>query len=427
MAVTTKAVELRIEGVQTVAELGGRKPRPGYEFLIVDTSWKNVIPLRAVAPAASSSSGGGLGAMARTPGAPPPDPNAGPQSTPYVVPGLPDFFWIFSDNRYADTVDVQLQNSAPNHLNNGFGVAQFGEVLRGTIAFEVPANARFRAFQFFDVTNGNAYIPLGGAKPANPPASGPVRENAVVQVAVGEAGFGPAGRQAPPGLRYYTVSLRGQSKSPKDVIRIPLQLMYAQNDRGCISTAESDMANLARPFERGAQFVPGAPNEGDIAFLVPDDTKDVRLIIASAQPGVGPLVLPSRQDFTPTWPSPQASLTDGTTMKVHVLPAPKRPAGLPGAAAGRELVVLDIVLENLTQTQGIDFQTSQQLRLMDGRNFIEPMPLSHQLPCRLGESGVIPPGTARRLTLVYDVPAGLALKLQYRGFEQDEATLDIKR
>jgi hypothetical protein len=369
-----------------------------------------------------------MGSLSRTQGAPPPDPNAGPQSTPYAVPSLPNFFWILTDNRYADTVDVQLQNSAPNHLENGFGIGKFGDVLRGTIVFEVPVNPTFRALQFFDVENGSAYIPLAGTKPAAPAAIGAMRENGVVQLAVSESGFGPAGRPAPAGLRYYTLTMRGQSKSPKDIVNIPLQFVYAQNDHGCIAQPEPGVEELKRPFGEFAPFVPGAPNEGQVAFLVPDDTKNVRAIVTSNQPGQGPIVLAAGADFTPSWPAPQATVEDGATMKVHALSSPKRPAGLPAAGLGRELVVVDLVLENLKPVQGIDFQTSQQLRLMDGKGgFIEPMPLSYQLPCRISDGGVIPAGQARRFTLVYDIPAGLSLKLQYRGFEKDEAVLEIKR
>jgi hypothetical protein len=69
-AVRTKAVEVRIEGVETAAQIGGRTARPGYEFVIVDTVWKNIIPLRPVQkkPRDSTALGGfgGLGAGGRS-------------------------------------------------------------------------------------------------------------------------------------------------------------------------------------------------------------------------------------------------------------------------------------------------------------------------------------------------------------------------
>ena len=58
---------------------------------------------------------------------------------------------------------------------------------------------------------------------------------------------------------------------------------------------------------------------------------------------------------------------------------------------------------------------------------IEPSPLSNQWPCHLGETGLIPAANARRFTLIFDVPAGMPRKLQYRGFEKDEVIVEIKR
>jgi hypothetical protein len=424
MTATTKAVELKVEGVTSAAELGGRKARAGYEFVIVDTSWKNIIPLRQPEQPSANRSGG-LGGLARNPGAPPPDPNAGPISTPYMVPEVQTFLWLLTDGRFADTVDLDAQNAVPNHLNNGFGVAKFGDVLRGTLVFEAPANAKYRALQFFDNENGGALIPLRGMKPAVPPPAGPTRENEVVQLAVSEAGFGPAGRQAPAGLRYYAVTVRGTSKSPKDIVRLPLgQIVFLQTDRGCVAQPETDVAGLSRPFTEIASFVPGEPNEGQLVFLVPEDTKNARVLITPS--GRGQLILPTAPDAAPSWPAPVQTIEDGSTMKVLILPRPARPANLPAAAAGREQFLLDVVAQN-TARQGIELQGAQQLRLVNpGGGFIEPSPLSNQLACRLGDVGVIPAGQARRFLLVYDVPAGMAKKLQYRGFEKDEVVVDLK-
>ena len=56
----TKAIELRVESVTTATEIAGRRARPGYEFVIVDTLWKNIIPLTAINKKAASSPTGGL-------------------------------------------------------------------------------------------------------------------------------------------------------------------------------------------------------------------------------------------------------------------------------------------------------------------------------------------------------------------------------
>jgi len=164
---------------------------------------------------------------------------------------------------------------------------------------------------------------------------------------------------------------------------------------------------------------------GKLAFLVPDDTQRVRVLIAPA--GDGALVVPAGEDFAPSWAPPVQTIEDGSRLRVLVLPDPARPAALLPPAAGCEQVVLDFVIENLKATQGIEFTTSQQLRLagFDG-TFVQPLALTKQLGCRLDDGDVIPPAHARRLMVVYDMPAGARRRLQYRGFEVDEISVDLK-
>jgi hypothetical protein len=360
---------------------------------------------------------------------PPPDPkNIEMKPTPYVVPMLRKQFWLFTDDRFADTVDLGAQAATQGAFpSGGFGIAKLNDVVRGKLVFEAPAGAHYRAFQFYDTNHGHALIPLGGSKPAGaPPTVGPTRQNELMQLVLSEAGFSQAAG-APAGLRYYIVGVRGISRSPKDIIEIqPAQFVYLQNDRGCVSSPERNVPGLARPIGDLGMFPPTSPNEGQLSFLVPDDTKQVRLLVVPARGGG--ITLPAGGDFSPSWPAPQQTIQDGTTMKVHVLPTPAKPASLPAAGPGRELVMLDVVAESLKPNQGIDFQGTMQLRLVDPSGaFIQPSPLSNRLTCTLGDTGVIPAGNARRFRYVYDVPAGMPLKLQYRGFEKDEVVVDIKR
>lgn len=429
MTVTTEAIELRVEGVRTVAEIGGRQARPGYEFVIVDTSWKNIIPLRPMDKNARSPTDvGGLGGFGnnRRPSTDPADLTMEP--TMYVVPMLKNQIWLLSDDRFADTVDIQAQATVPDHLPpDGFALAKFEETLRGTLVFESPANAKYRALQFYDNTHGHALIPLSDSKPATPPPLiGAVQQNELMQLGVSEAGFGPSGREAPAGQRYYTVGLRGVSRSPTDIIELPFsQVVFLQTDRGCVSQPQRDITELTRPFGDYGAFIPTAPNEGQVTFLVPDDTQDVRVLIVPTRGG--DLVLPAGPEFTPSWPAPVHTIEDGSTLRVLVLPTPARPATLPAPAPDREQVLLDVVIENLVPSQGIEFQGRQQLRLADpAGSFIQPSPLSSQFACKLGEVDVIPGGNVRRFMLVYDVPTGMPLKLQYRGFEVNEVTVDIE-
>jgi hypothetical protein len=334
--------------------------------------------------------------------------------------------WLLSDERFADTVDLDVLASVPDHLaGDGFSIPKLDDVVRGKVVFEAPANVRYQAFQFYDTINGSALIPLVGTPPAAaPPTSGAVRQNELLQLAVADAGAAPAGTPAPAGMRPVVVSLRGTSRSPKDIIDVPFgQIVYAQTDQGCVSRPERNPEGLTRAFDDIGSFPPTGANEGQLLFFVPADAKAVRVLVRSQTSG--PLDLPAAADFQPSWPRPAVTITDGTTARVHVLPRHAPPSTtLPPPTSGREHRVLDVVYENIKK-QGIELQLVQlRLARQDG-SFIEPSPLSSQMPCRLLSDGVIPATTASRFMLVYDTASGEPLRLNYRGFELDETTVDL--
>lgn len=261
--------------------------------------------------------------------------------------------------------------------------------------------------------------------PGLPTVSGALGQNRYLKLAVVEAGFDSAAPAAPAGLGYYTVGLRGMGRvRGNDFVLQTQEFVFAQNERGCISRPVRDSTWLKRPIGETPAFKYSEPTEGQLAFLVPDDSLRIRVLIAPA--GDGGLVVPAGEEFTPTWPAPIQTIEDGTTLRVLVLPAPEKPPVLPPLLAGLEQIVLDFVIENLTTEHGIEFTTSQQLRLVNQAGaFIQPSAATKQIGCRLDDGDVIPPGHARRFQVVYDMPAGAPRRLQYRGFEVDEVSVDL--
>ena len=254
--------------------------------------------------------------------------------------------------------------------------------------------------------------------------SGPPRQNSLLRMKVTRSGFDPAAPAAPPGQRYYTVTLSGVGRSRSDIGIDVQRFVFAQDERGCISTPEADAPWLKNPLGATASFTVERPTEGQIAFAVPDDSSQLRVLIAPAE--IEALAVPAGEDFTPSWPAPVITIEDGTTLRVLVLPQRESSAEMSPPAAGRMRVVLDFVVENLKSTQGIEFTTSQQLRLIDPQGkFVQLDASTNALGCRLEDGGVIPPSQARRFMAAYELPAGAPLRLQYRGFEMEETTVDL--
>jgi len=202
------------------------------------------------------------------------------------------------------------------------------------------------------------------------------------------------------------------------------KFVFAQNERGCLSQPQFDVTSVPNLFGDSMTFSPSKASEGRLTFLVPDDTQRIRVLIAPA--GSDGLAVSAGADFTPSWPTPVHTIDDGNTMRILVLPTPSPSSALPPLTAGREYVVLDVVVQNLNTEQGIEFQPSQQLRLMDSAGkFVTASTATQQLGCRMNDGDVVPPGQARRLMAVYEMPAGAPRRLHYRGFEKAETIVAI--
>lgn len=252
---------------------------------------------------------------------------------------------------------------------------------------------------------------------ALPAVSSPPRTNKYLQMAVTEAGFDPAAPAATSGQAYYAVGLRGVGRQRgNDFVLETERFVFAQDERGCLGRVVKDASWLKRPIGEAPTFSAKGPTEGQLAFLMPADSQRIRVLIAPAGPGA--LVIPAGEDFKPAWPDPIQTIEDGSTLRVLVLPPP--------AAAGGQLV-LDFVIENLTAENGIEFATSQQLRLVDqAGKFVQPSAATQQIGCRLDDGDVIPPGHSRRLMVAYDMSPDEPRRLNYRGFEVDEVTVDLQ-
>ncbi len=425
---TTQAVEIRVEGYQEVASLNGRPAPSGRTFLVVDTSWKNIIPLRPAAKksAARGYGAGGLGFGVAKESAPPAE-EAPLEPTPYLVGNVPQHLWLVTDNRYTDPIDVQATAQVPGHLpTNRLMIARLGEVVKGKVVFDAPAGARYMALQFLDTTYGHALVPLKGTPESAPlpKTLTPPQQNELLELAVTDALWATSGPPAPDGFKYFIVSLRGVSRSQGDIVQVEIgKYLFVTDDQAFVTQPEPNANWLSRPFRGLTPFLPAGPNEGQAVFLLPADTE--RTMLLWRPPAGGSLDLPAPDRVKPAWPAPVATIADGGTLHLHALPLAQAPTGLREPPAGRQYVVLDLVAEN-QQPKGVELQPNQQFRIQDASGAIYlPLPETNRLSFHLTGRGVVPGGGARRFQLLYVVPAGQSLRLAYRGFEKTD-TIDLR-
>jgi hypothetical protein len=417
----SKAIELRVTGYRSAASMGAQAAGAGREFVIVDTAWKNLIPQKAVNRKRAADRTAGAGALGFGGGATAQDKsddaaNTTMESVRFEARPLPNLVWLVVDGRVAEPIDLPATRALEGHVGpDALSIAAFQQVVAGGLAFRAPAGARSLSLLFLDSVNGHLLVPIAGAAPAFASGLGGTgRANEIVELAMTGATWAEAPAAAS-GSRRLVVSVRGISRK-EALVDLPFSdFGFLQTERGCVFSPDRDTTGLSRPLSPRGRFTPFVPAEGQLAFTVPADTTAAALLFRPQQGAA--IDLPVIGNAKPAWPVPVATITDGDVLRLLKLPDVAVPPGLPPAAAGSERVALDLVVENLRPGMGIELQAAQQFRLVgpaDAR--IAPSRFSAQLPCRLDGRGVVPAGGSRRFTLVYDVPPGVPLQLEYRGF-----------
>jgi hypothetical protein len=429
--ISNKAIEVRALGARTLPAVGGRTAGPGREFVVVETSWKNIIPLTKVNRKKASDRTAGAGSLGFGGGATSQDraqdeANTTLEPTKFEIGPLATHVWLVTDGPRAEALDVDATSETPGHLGpDSIGIPALNDVRSGSLVYEAPASSQSLSLLVLDSINGHLLIPIRGTAPR--PASGlggASRSNSAVDLAVTAVNWtdGPADR---PGTRTLIVGLKGISRQ-EAIADIPFgEYGFLQTDQGCVAGPERGSEAVARPLSPMGRFPPFAPSEGQLAFVVPADSKSATLLLRVQQPG-GSLDLPVIGGAKPAWPTPEATITDGDVLKVLKLPGTTVPAGIPPAPSGSERIALDLVVENLRVGTGIDLQLDQQFRVVtpDGKR-IAPAADSSRAPCSL-TGDVVPAGSSRRFTLVYDVPAGQPLQFEYRGFNVKSELVKVR-
>jgi hypothetical protein len=322
-----------------------------------------------------------------------------------------------ADGRVTEAIAVNASLAIDGHLPTGtLTIPGFEQVVSGGIAFEAPANAQALSLLFLDSLNGHLLLPIKGVPPVLASSlGGASRSNDLVDLAVTGASWSEAPPSVP-GTRLLVVGLRGISRQ-NAIVQIPFgDFGFLQTDQGCVAQPEVRARQITRPMAPMGRFPPFVPSEGQLAFTVPADTQGATLLVRLRQGG--PIDLPGLGDGSARKPPALVTHEDGKVLRVHIVGTGTPPAGLRGPREGFEHFVVYYMVENLKTGSGLELQPAPQFALADDQGTkYPPDRASQQLPCRLTGANVVPAGGWRRFSLLYVVPAGQPLTVQYRGFE----------
>jgi len=212
--------------------------------------------------------------------------------------------------------------------------------------------------------------------------------------------------------------MRALSKG--NLVRFDATMYSVLRDSDGYNYQVSQVADLDDEFTSATQLLPEVPCRGMLAFLVP--ATHSALTLAINLPGYNSMefALPNTGGSSRI-SKPLLSIEDGDTLTLSVLGLRRVSSiGNNAAASGKNYLVLNVLFTSKTD-QGIEFQTAEQLILLDGDNQITAdADALDALPHALKENSVIPPHGQARFEVAYQVPATAShFAVRYRGFQME--------
>jgi len=384
---SNSTASLTVRGFRIVPSLGDQQPAPRHAFLIVSTDWKNTGPM------------------------------------PYMVPGMVDHLFLLIQGHRPATVSDATKAAAHPLPTDSLTIPNTGNNLSGDYVFEVPDHG-VTGIQllFIDTNKGDMRLPLFGTLSSSQSTIVGPLNNALVEAAVlDEKEVDSVGdAQAPPGQKYAEVSVRMRGLSQGNLVRFDPTMFAMLRDSDGYQYQLIQVEGLDDEFTSATQLLPNISSQGYLAFLVP--ASHSALTLAINLPGYKSMefALPNTGGSSRI-NKPLLSIEDGGTLTLDVLGL-KRVSSIGNNAApnGKSYLVLDVLFTPKTD-QGIEFQTAEQLILLDGDSQITAdSDAVDALPHPLKENSVIPPHGQSRFEVAYQIPATAhRFGVRYRGFQME--------
>ena len=386
-AANNQTATLSVPKFQIASSLGEQQAPVRHAFLVLSTVWKNTGP------------------------------------APYVVPDVVNhLFLLINGDRQVTVSDAT--KAAPHRLPlDQLVIPTTGEAVSGEYVFEVPDHGVSSVeVLFLDTDQGDIRLALfGHPPPAQPTIAGPANNGLIEAGVLGTEEVNTVGNtQAPPGRKYAVIAVRMRGLSKGNLVRFDAAMYSVLRDADGYNYQVSQVADLDDEFASATQLLPEVPCRGMLAFLVP--ASHSALTLALNLPGYSSMefALPNTGRSSRIG-KPLLSIEDGGTLTLSVLGLRRVSSiGNNAAASGKSYLVLDVLFASKAD-QGIEFQTAEQLILLDGDNQITAdSDALDALPHPLKENSVIPPHGQARFEVAYQVPATTShFVIRYRGFQME--------
>ena len=386
-AANNKTCTLTVPKFRVASSLGDQQAPVRHAFLVLSTVWKNTGPAQ------------------------------------YLVPDVVNHLFLLIDGDRQATVSAATA-AAPHRLPvDSLVIPTTGEAVSGEYVYAIPDHGVSSVeLLFIDTDQGDMHLALfGHAPPAQRPIAGPANNGLIEAGVLGTEEVNTvANTQAPPGQKYAVVAVRMRGLSKGNLVRFDAPMYSVLRDSEGYNYQDTQLADLDDEFTSATQLLPEVPCLGMLAFLVPASHSALTLT----------LNLPGYQSMEFALPNtggsahigkPLLSIEDRDTLILSVLGLRRVPSiGNNAAASGKSYLVLDVMFTSKAD-QGIEFQTAEQLILLDGDNQITAdSDALDALPHPLKENSVIPPHGQARFEVAYQVPAAAShFAIRYRGFQME--------
>ncbi|HEY2588604.1 MAG TPA: zinc-ribbon domain-containing protein [Tepidisphaeraceae bacterium] len=409
----TRGVKVTVTIARLASDYGPAKPPAGSSsFLVLATSWENIIPLTLIA-------------QRNIP-------------TEYLVPNLPDHLYLLVNGTHVAQL-LPDAGSLPGHLpTKPLTIEKLGQVERGNVVFALPpVPINSLELRFYDFAHGHFVMRIvGAAAPAS--ADKPVSltlRNAVIEAAI----FGVTkpqavgGKPAPTGMHYVGVDLRARSAlstkadatafDPKakkgDTVQVGTVADWQDARKYAQLVVDGQYACLPLPdgsdLPPQPRFLPDLMTGGTLAFLVPDQFQslELRCDFPNAKLSDGGVIrpegltLPVQGTRAAVSPVPAIASAKDAVFDVAIVGC-RAATEFGGAKAdeGQRFVVLDVRAKNLNKQQEF-FQPKEQVRYVTaaGEQVEYDEAASYAGTHPPAEQMYIPAGEQRRFELAYRVGA----------------------